>query len=73
MIEHSDNLVTLPGLTRAVRLPMYWLRREADIGNIPCLRVGRKRLFSVEAVRRTLAQRAAQSSLSPTGGVAANG
>jgi len=71
IVEQTDSLVTLPGLTRALRLPTQWLKREADSGNIPCLRIGRKRLFNVDAVRRVLAQRAAREGLRAEG--AANG
>ena len=56
--EH--NLVNLPGLARTLRLPAQWLKREADCGGIPCLRIGRKRLFNVRAVKAVLAERAAQ-------------
>lgn len=39
-------------------LPVKWLRREADGGRLPCLRVGRRRLFDIEVVRRALDDRA---------------
>ncbi len=47
------------GLGRELRLPREWLINEADAGRIPCLRVGRKRLFNPDAVRAALAERAA--------------
>ncbi|MCC5822629.1 MAG: helix-turn-helix domain-containing protein [Phycisphaerales bacterium] len=38
-------------------VPRAWLRREADAGRIPCLMVGRRRMFNLEAVRETLEHR----------------
>ena len=57
----ADTLVTLLDLARSLRLPVPWLREEADAGRIPCLKVGRRRLFSLDAVRAALAERAASS------------
>jgi hypothetical protein len=53
------DLLTLPRLARHLRLPRDWLQAEALAGRLPCLRVGRKLLFSVPAVEQTLAERAA--------------
>lgn len=60
---NTDDLVALPGLVRTLRLPWKWLRDEATAGRIPSLKVGRKRLFSVQAVRATLATRAARGAV----------
>lgn len=60
LIDEKHNLVSLLGLSRALRLPARWLRHEADGGGIPCLRVGRKRLFNLPAVKAVLAERAAR-------------
>ena len=57
----ADTLVTLGRLAQELRLPRQWLRREADAGRLPCLRVGRRYLFHADYVRRALAQRAAAS------------
>lgn len=51
------KLVSLPELSDLTGLPMAWLRREADAGRLPCLRVGRRRMFDPEAVRKVLAAR----------------
>ncbi len=64
--SQHNNLVNLPGLARVLHLPARWLKREADNGGIPCLRIGRRRLFNVEAVKRVLAERAAQTTTTPT-------
>lgn len=53
--------MNLAGLARELRLPREWLMVEADAGRLPCLRVGRKRIFNLEAVRAALAERAATS------------
>ncbi|QDV88998.1 hypothetical protein RAS2_00570 [Phycisphaerae bacterium RAS2] len=55
----SENYITLVKVSDVTGLPVAWLRAEADAGRIPCLRVGRRRLFNLEAVRRVLAERAA--------------
>jgi hypothetical protein len=43
MVEPLTNLV---GLSAQLRLPLPWLRAEALVGRIPCLKIGRKLLFS---------------------------
>ena len=55
-MEH--DVVSIHELATELRLPHDWLRREADAGRIPCLRVGRRRLFNISAVRKALAIRA---------------
>jgi hypothetical protein len=55
----SDRLMSLYRLALHLRLPREWLRAEAESGRIPCLRAGRRLLFSPEAVERVLAERAA--------------
>lgn len=55
----SDSLRNIHGIARELRLPRQWLAREADAGRVPCLRVGRQRLFNLNAVRAALAERAA--------------
>jgi len=52
-------LRNLNGLALELRLPIEWLSSEADAARIPCLRIGRRRLFNIDAVRHALADRAA--------------
>ena len=52
---------SLEALASALALPRGWLRDEADAGRIPCLRVGTRRMFDVQAVRDSLAERALQT------------
>ncbi|MEK6675971.1 MAG: hypothetical protein AABZ47_10000 [Planctomycetota bacterium] len=55
-----NHLTNLRGVAVQLKLPMAWLRSEAEAGRIPCLRVGRKMKFNLDAVRRVLAKRAAK-------------
>lgn len=59
--DKNTDLVNELGLARELMLPVDWLKAEAMAGRIPCLRIGRKLRFSVEAVRKSLASRAAES------------
>jgi|GEM_PF-1077239 len=58
-MRHHDDLLRLPSLARSLRLPALWLRRESDAGRIPHIRIGRQRIYSLSAVERVLAERAA--------------
>lgn len=40
-------------------IPISWLKREAEAGRVPCLRAGRRFLFDIEAVAKTLSERSA--------------
>ncbi len=62
----SDALRNIHGLARELRLPREWLASEADAGRLPCLRIGHRRLFNVDAVRRALAERAALTTMEST-------
>jgi hypothetical protein len=53
------TLVSLNRLAAELRLPRNWLKQEAQAGRLPCLRIGRRLLFSVPAVEQVLADRAA--------------
>lgn len=58
------------GLARIFVLPREWFKAEADAGRIPCLKIGRRRLFDIDAVRESLRQRAACSRASEESEVA---
>lgn len=51
--------LTLNRLARTLRINRSWLREEAIEGRLPCLRIGRKLLFDLTAIKQELAQRAA--------------
>ena len=53
------DLLTLHRLAAHLRIDRDWLRQEALAGRLPCLRVGRKLLFSLSAVECAIAERAA--------------
>ncbi|MFO0933089.1 MAG: hypothetical protein U1E39_10315 [Planctomycetota bacterium] len=52
--------LTLRPTARAVGVPASWLAEEAKAGRIPCLQIGRRRLFNVVAVRRAVLERAGE-------------
>lgn len=68
-MEH-DELLSLRRLAASLKLPLAWLRAEADAGRIPCLRAGRRRLFHLDSVHRVLVQRA--SGTEPTANAASD-
>lgn len=53
------ELVNVWRLARELGLPTTWLRDQARMGRIPCLKAGRKMRFSPSAVRAALAKQAA--------------
>lgn len=56
--DDADFLVSLETLCRTLNLPLKWTRRQATEGLLPCLRIGPRLVFSIEAVRKRLQQRA---------------
>ena len=65
-----EPAISLPRLAQKLNLPLRWLKEQALSGKIPCLKVGRKFLFSLTAVQNALANQAATSIL--TGNEVAN-
>ena len=59
MEANHANLLPLGPMARRLHVPTAWLRDEADRGRVPCLRAGKRFLFSPDAVERVLAERAA--------------
>ena len=60
----SDEVfVNIHGLTRILQLPHDWLMAEAKAGRIPCLRIGNRFRFNVEAVKSALAEQAATATI----------
>jgi len=45
---------------RFFRVPLAWLKAEAEAGRIPCLRADKAILFDPEAVEAVLVERARQ-------------
>jgi hypothetical protein len=61
----QPELLPLHSTARQARVPVEWLRKEAEAGRVPCLRVGRRLMFNVAAVTRALTERAATERLNP--------
>lgn len=59
----KKKIFSLRSLARHLKvygLSAVWLKAEAEAGRIPCLIVGRRMLFDVEAVEAALLRRAGQ-------------
>lgn len=54
----NENLQNLYGLSRELNLPVKWLKTKAVKGQIPCLRIGRRFRFNVDAVKAVLLEMA---------------
>jgi hypothetical protein len=54
----GSRLKRLHELAKLLGVPARWLAEEADASRIPCLRVGRRRLFDPAAVEHRLLERA---------------
>jgi hypothetical protein len=47
-------------LARELKVPVKWLRSEADAGRLPHVKAGKRYLFNSDAVRAVLLERAAK-------------
>jgi hypothetical protein len=56
---YEHKLTNLYQTATQLRVPPSWLRDEALAGRVPCLRIGKRLRFNVEAVEKALAERAA--------------
>ena len=54
----SPKLLNAGSLARKLRVPVAWLKTEADAGRIPHLRAGKAYLFDPQAVESVLVERA---------------
>ena len=62
----SDEVfVNIHGLARILQLPCEWLKAEANAGRLPCLRIGNRFRFNVDAVKSALAEQAATVAIEP--------
>jgi len=65
-MEATNQLLPLNIVARRLRVPVRWLRAEAEAARIPCLRACNQFLCDVAAVEAALLQRARQhASLEP--------
>lgn len=61
MLNWTQPLLLPLRLTaRRFRIPVNWLRGEAEAGRIPCLRAGEALLFNTEVVAAVLLERASE-------------
>jgi excisionase family DNA binding protein len=60
MQNGTSELLSLPALAEALKLPESWIKAEADAGRIPHLKIGKRYRFNRDAVFGALAKRAAQ-------------
>src|SRR5262245_18037747 len=58
MLASSSSLLTLGPTARRLRVPVKWLRAEADARRVPCLKAGSVYLFDLDAVEKVLLERA---------------
>ena len=59
-IEQSE-FIPLRRAAMRLGVPIAWLRAESDAGRLPHLKIGQRRLLNLDAVRRALAERAAET------------
>jgi hypothetical protein len=59
-MQTASRVLPLNVMARRLRVPLSWLRAEADAGRIPCLRAGNRYLCDPEAVEAALLARARQ-------------
>jgi len=57
-MDRSNRPTTLSQASRALGVPVPWLREEAEAGRLPCLRVGENRfVFDLEQLRGIIFER----------------
>ena len=54
----TPKLLPVGPMARRLRVPVKWLRDEADAGRVPHLKAGKAVLFAPEAVEKALLERA---------------
>ena len=65
-MQTTRSLLPLNVVARRLRVPLRWLRAEAEAGRVPSLRADNQFLCDPEAVEAALLERARQSA--QTGG-----
>jgi hypothetical protein len=67
----APPLTPLSVLARQLRVPVRWLRAEAEAGRLPCVRAEKQILFDPEVVYQVLRQRAAAAPAAAASGAPA--
>ena len=57
-MNEPQKLLPVGPAARKLRVPVMWLRNEAEAGRVPHLRAGKQFLFNLEVVERLLIARA---------------
>jgi hypothetical protein len=58
---NNSKLLPVGPMARRLRVPVRWLRSEAEAGRVPCLKAERAILFDPETVESVLLERARQT------------
>ena len=58
MSKEHDNLVDICDLALRIGVSASWIQKEVRAKRLPCIKAGRTLLFSEQAVRDTLLERA---------------
>ena len=56
----KNNLISIGQLSRKLKLPIVWLKVQADNGVLPCINARGKLLFNLHAVKKRLSELAAK-------------
>jgi hypothetical protein len=57
-MDNEPKLLPTGPTARRLRVPVKWLRDEAEAGRVPALKAGKVFLFDAEAVETVLRERA---------------
>ena len=60
-MDAGASLLPVGPMARQLRVPVSWLRREAEAGRVPCLKADGRVLFNTKATEQALLERAGQS------------
>ena len=61
MITEHSKLLAVGPMARRLRVPVRWLRAEAELNRLPHVKAERQLLFDPEAVEQVLISRARQA------------
>ena len=59
-MENDSQLLSLPALSDALKLPENWIKAEANAGRIPHLKIGKRYRFDLRTVVAILTERASR-------------
>jgi excisionase family DNA binding protein len=59
----DETVIPLPKMARQLGVSVAWLRDMANEGKVPCIRAGKRFLFSASAVQKALLTLASQPTM----------